>query len=130
MGPDDASVAPEGAGAVVVRRATPAGFLVGRSTHSLAELAAARAEGADYAFFGPILPTPSKSVPDRTHGISSLVDAAALGLPVIAIGGIGPDEAPAALGAGAAGVAAIRAFADLDSAARLVTAVADVGSDR
>ena len=108
----------------LVRRASPAGFLIGRSTHSIEEIRAAREEGADYVFFGPVLPTPSKGDPSRAHGISSLRAAAAEGLPVIAIGGMDADTAPEAIAAGAWGAAAIRAFQDPEVAARIVAAVA------
>lgn len=123
-GADGVHLPADGLPVQLVRRGAPAGFLVGRSTHSFAEIEAARDEGADYAIFGPLLPTPSKSDPTRAHGISSLVDASVLGIPVIAIGGLDERSAPAALEAGATGVAAIRAFADLAQAARLVAAVA------
>jgi thiamine-phosphate pyrophosphorylase len=127
-GADGVHLPADGLPADLVRRAAPAGFLVGRSTHALAEIEAARAEGADYVFFGPVLPTPSKRDADRAHGISSLSGAAALGVPVVAIGGLDAESAPAALAAGAAGVAAIRALADLRHAARLAAAVAGGGS--
>ncbi len=120
----------DGLPAGTVRRGAPAGFLIGRSTHSLAEIAAAKGESVDYVLFGPLLPTPSKSDPTRVHGISSLVEAASFGVPVIAIGGIDEHSAPAALAAGASGVAAIRAFADLDQAARLVAAVSGAATAR
>src|SRR6185295_9954010 len=35
-------------------------LLIGRSTHTLEEIEAARDEGAHYATFGPVYPTPSK----------------------------------------------------------------------
>jgi thiamine-phosphate pyrophosphorylase len=106
-----------------VRAAVPAGFLVGRSTHTLAEIATAREEGADYVFFGPIHATPAKSGLGSPHGVSSLARAAAEGVPVIAIGGLDESNARAALGAGAHGVAAIRAFADIARARALVAAL-------
>jgi thiamine-phosphate pyrophosphorylase len=106
-----------------VRDATPAGFLVGRSTHSLAEISAARDEGADYVYFGPIHDTPAKRGLVASHGVSSLAQAAAAGLPVIAIGGLDETNARAALEAGAHGVAAIRAFAEPARARALVAAL-------
>ena len=123
-GADGVHLPADGLPVPLVRRASPAGFLIGRSTHSLDEIRAAREEGADYVFFGPVLPTPSKSDPSRAHGISSLRAAAAEGLPVIAIGGMDADRASEALSAGAWGVAAIRAFRHPESAARIAAAVA------
>lgn len=90
------------------RRALGRG-LVGVSTHTLAEARAAERAGADYVFYGPIHDTPSKRgrlAPRGPRGLRRV--AAALGIPVVAIGGIDPDRAAALGRAGAAGVAAIR----------------------
>ena len=43
-----------------VRRETPRGFRVGKSTHSAREASEALAEGADLVLIGPIFDTPSK----------------------------------------------------------------------
>ncbi|NNM28586.1 MAG: thiamine phosphate synthase, partial [Akkermansiaceae bacterium] len=43
------------------RRLLGADALVGRSTHSPAQAAAAREEGFDYIGFGPLFPTPTKA---------------------------------------------------------------------
>jgi thiamine-phosphate pyrophosphorylase len=88
------------------------GLLFGRSTHSVAEVAAARDEGCDYAIFGPVFATPSKPGLLPPRGISSLREAARQGLPVIAIGGIDLRNAAEVASAGAWGVAAIRLFAE------------------
>lgn len=84
--------------------------LIGRSTHSLDEIRSAQAEGADYVLYGPIFPTPSKAGRLAPRGVSSLVEATKLGLPVIALGGIGRGEAAAIREAGAWGIAGIRLF--------------------
>ncbi len=84
--------------------------LIGRSTHSLAEVRAAQVEGADFVLFGPIFPTPSKAGWLAPRGVSSLVEATKLGVPVIALGGIGRGEAAAIRDAGAWGLAGIRLF--------------------
>ncbi len=82
---------------------------IGVSVHSLAEARQALQEGADYLLLGNIFETPTH--PGRPAGGVGLVrDASRLGLPVIAIGGITPDNAGAVRDAGAYGVAAIRAL--------------------
>jgi thiamine-phosphate pyrophosphorylase len=92
-------------------------FWIGCSTHSLAEVRAAYAAGADYALFGPIYRTPSKEPYGPPQGIERLAAAAASTLlPVIAVGGIGVErfrEIAAAGAAGAAGIALFRAPAHL-----------------
>lgn len=94
--------------------------LIGRSTHTLAEVAAARDEGADYVTFGPVFATPGKGAP---VGTAALAAAARLGVPVLALGGIEPDRVGEALGAGAHGVAAIRAFRTAGGAAAMAAAL-------
>ncbi len=100
----------EGAPLEAVRRLVGRGMLVGRSTHSLAEIDRARDEGADYVYYGPVFATPGK----RAVGVEALGSAARRGVPVIALGGIRIDRLRAVAEAGAAGVAAIRMFADPD----------------
>jgi thiamine monophosphate synthase len=67
---------------------------------------------------------PTASHPERTPlGLSGLADIAALGLPVVAIGGITPERVAAVRAAGAYGVAAIRGLWDAlepDTAAQQV----------
>lgn len=82
---------------------------IGRSVHSEAEAEAAVAEGADYLVVGTIYE--SSSHPGRSPaGLEMIRAAAALGRPVIAIGGMNPERARAARDAGAWGVAAISAL--------------------
>lgn len=90
------------------RRVLPHGWM-GRSVHSLEEAGAAVEEGADFLVVGNIYQTPSH--PDRpARGPELVRDAARLGLPVIAIGGITPERARELKDAGAYGVAAIRSL--------------------
>jgi thiamine-phosphate diphosphorylase len=82
---------------------------IGRSVHSAEEATAAVDEGADFLVVGSIYETASHA--DRpAAGLSLVTKAAALGRPVIAIGGITPERAVEVKGAGAYGVAAIRAL--------------------
>lgn len=80
----------QGDGPIGVARATlPPGALVGRSTHGPRELAAARAEGADYVGFGPVFSTTTKDTGFSAQGTARLRAAVgAFGGPVVAIGGI------------------------------------------
>jgi hydroxymethylpyrimidine kinase / phosphomethylpyrimidine kinase / thiamine-phosphate diphosphorylase len=83
--------------------------LIGISTHSPQEALAAEAAGADYIGFGAMFPTGSKKI---THlaGIESLVETRkAVSLPIVAIGGIGRDNAPSVIDAGADAIAVISA---------------------
>jgi thiamine-phosphate pyrophosphorylase len=81
------------------------GALLGVSAHTLADVIAARAVGADYATLSPIFATASKPGYGPALGPAALTEAARTGLPVIALGGITPETLPACLEAGAAGVA-------------------------
>jgi thiamine-phosphate pyrophosphorylase len=68
------------------------------------------AEGADYLGVGPAYPTRTKTgLPDALGpaGISAVADA--VGVPVIAIGGVTADRVAGLLAAGAAGVAVVGA---------------------
>jgi thiamine-phosphate pyrophosphorylase len=91
------------------RRLAPAGFLVGRSVHGVDE--AIGAAGADYLIAGTVFRSASKPAPAPLLGIEGLRSIArAVGLPVLAIGGIAGDRIGEVAAAGAAGFAAIGAF--------------------
>ena len=72
---------------VVKEKVTP-GFLIGASVHSLSESKEALAAGSDFLIFGPIWETPSKAKFMPARGLDGLHEVIALGVPVIAIGGI------------------------------------------
>ena len=97
----------------LVRRQVPAAFVVGQSVHSVDEARIAAAEGADYLIFGTVFPSGSKPPGHRTAGLDALAAvAAAVQIPVLAIGGISLNTVAAAAEAGAGGVAAIGLFFD------------------
>ena len=77
-------------------------------------------KGADYLAFGAMYPSPTKPhAPVAPHDV--LTQVKALGLPVVAIGGLTPDNAKVVIDAGAdylAVVSAIFAAADIQSATR------------
>ena len=102
-----------GAPAARVRAVAPRGFLIGRSVHHASEASRVEAEGGlDYLVFGTVFPSTSKPGV-AAAGIAGLAAAvAAVRLPVLAIGGVTPERAADVRDAGAAGIAAIGAFAD------------------
>jgi thiamine-phosphate pyrophosphorylase len=86
---------------------------IGRSVHSLDEARSAIEEGADFLLAGNIYETPSH--PGRAAaGVGFIPACAALGRPVVAIGGITVERAVECRDAGAWGVASIRALWDAD----------------
>jgi len=91
------------------RRLLP-GRMVGRSVHSVAEAVRAADEGADYVVFGPVFA--SRSHPGQpAAGLAALREvAAAVPLPVLAMGGVDTARAADCRDAGAAGFAAIGYF--------------------
>ncbi|MBJ6727008.1 bifunctional hydroxymethylpyrimidine kinase/phosphomethylpyrimidine kinase [Geomesophilobacter sediminis] len=83
--------------------------VIGISTHNPEEAATAEAAGADYLGFGAIYPTASKEVgiiqgPEAVRAIKERVK-----IPVVAIGGIDRDNAPALIDNGIDAVAVISA---------------------
>lgn len=92
------------------RQIVPRGFLIGRSVHAVAEASSVAAD-VDYLIAGAVWQTPSK---DRDHvllGISGFATiAAAVGVPVLAIGGVTIDRVAEVRDAGGQGVAAIGLF--------------------
>jgi thiamine-phosphate pyrophosphorylase len=105
-------------------------LLLGRSTHSPAEVAAAREEGADYATFGPVWATPSKAAHGPPPGLEGLREAAAAGLPLLALGGVTAERLAAATAAGAYGAAGIRCFRDAAATREMAAAGGAIGTAR
>jgi thiamine-phosphate pyrophosphorylase len=108
-------------------RRVASGLLIGISTHDSAQATAAARAGADYLGFGPIFATATKENPDPVQGLEGLALAvrAAAGVPVVAIGGIRPEHAPAIAATGAAAACAISSVnggAEVVAAARGITA--------
>jgi thiamine-phosphate pyrophosphorylase len=109
----------------IVRRTFGDDFLVGASTHSLAEATNARDGGADFVVFGPIFPTPSKEEYGSPMGVACLAGVAE-GLapfPVLALGGISNETAHECLRAGASGVAGISLFREPKNLDRVVARI-------
>lgn len=100
-----------------VRRMLGPAAPVGVSVHSVDEAAAAERDGATWVTFGHVWETGSHpGEPGR--GVEALREvAAAVEIPVIAIGGITTAQVPEALAAGASGIAAISAILAADDPA-------------
>jgi thiamine-phosphate pyrophosphorylase len=87
------------------------GSLVGVSCHSVDDVRQAEVEGADYVVFGPVFAPLSKSSGLEPRGLEGLAGAAAaVRIPVLALGGVTKENCDACVSAGAAGVAAISMF--------------------
>ena len=106
--------------AAALRNVVPADFIIGASVGSEDEVK--WSAGADYVGIGPVYATSSKPDAGGAIGIAEFARLAQLtGLPAVAIGGIDPTNCRDTLGAGAHGVAVIRAIfsaPDPESAAR------------
>lgn len=108
-----ASSFPAAAARAAVRKKGVPDFLIGVSTHSLAEARAAEAGGADFIVCGPVYETPSKLAYGAPLGIEKFVAVCeSVKIPVLALGGIDLSNFREPLQRGAAGIAAIRLFSD------------------
>ncbi len=116
----------------IIRRLAPADFLIGVSTHTIAEAREAREGGANFAVFGPVFETPSKRTYGSPVGLEALREAAqALApFPLLALGGVNYERIPQVIAAGAAGIAAIRLFSDVPNLRNVMHALRQVGRDR
>ncbi len=95
----------------LVRKLVGPDMIVGVSATTLAQAVRAAEDGADYLGVGPIYPTGTK--PDAAPVTGPWLVTAAkreTGLPIVAIGGIGPGNAAEVVAAGADGVAVISAI--------------------
>jgi len=105
LGEHDAAIA------AVRARLGPAAIIGASCYDELPRAAAAAAAGASYVAFGAFYPSPTK--PHARRAMPQLLrDAAHLGLPRVAIGGITPDNAGPLVAAGADLVAVISGIFD------------------
>jgi thiamine-phosphate pyrophosphorylase len=104
VGQDDLPVA-------AVRRLLGSAAVVGLSTHTPEQIAAAVTQPISYLAIGPVFGTATKDTGYPSVGLDRVRAAAtaatAHGLPVVAIGGITLDRAKSVIDAGAASVAVI-----------------------
>jgi thiamine-phosphate pyrophosphorylase len=111
---------PEAGMPIAVAKQLAPSLLIGASRHSAASAREAAEAGADVVQLGPLFPTPGKVPIDRA------AFGTKLGATLVAVGGIaGPDEARAAIRAGADAVAVIRAAWSAHDPVAAIAAIAD-----
>ncbi|HEX9775027.1 MAG TPA: thiamine phosphate synthase [Actinomycetota bacterium] len=100
------------------------GALVGRSTHAVAELAAALREPLDYLGVGPVHATPTKQGRPGV-GLDYVREAAARAgdVPWFVTGGMNAETIPVAVDAGARRFVVVRAITGAPDPARAVAAI-------
>lgn len=89
---------------------------IGLSTHSIEEAKEALKKKPDYIGFGPIYKTNAKAIPDKPVGVKLLKEVLSFAdVPVVAIGGIFPENIDDVLKAGAKNIAMVRHFMQTDN---------------
>jgi thiamine-phosphate pyrophosphorylase len=83
------------------------GAIVGLSTHDRSQVDRAIESAASYLAVGPIFSTETKDTGYTARGLELVAYAAGRGMPVVAIGGITLERAPAVAAAGASWLAVI-----------------------
>ncbi|WP_287155510.1 thiamine phosphate synthase [Candidatus Solincola tengchongensis] len=128
-GADGVHLGQEDLPASAARRILGAGAVLGVSASSVEEALAAEREGADYLGVGPVFPTPSKPDAGGPLGLEGLrAIRNAVGLPLVAIGGINEDNLEEVFAAGADGIAVISAVTsarDMEEAVRRLRRAVD-----
>jgi thiamine-phosphate pyrophosphorylase len=83
--------------------------VIGYSTHTVAQIEAAAGEPVSYVAVGPVFGTATKETGYEAVGLALVAEAArrSRGRPVVAIGGVTLERAPAVIAAGASAVAVI-----------------------
>ena len=105
----------------------PPDFLLGVSCHCLEQAQAAEKAGASYVFFGPVFDTPSKRSFGPPLSLSALEDVGRrVKIPVIAIGGVNKSTAADCVRSGAAGIAAIGMFQEIEDQDSLPAQLAEI----
>ena len=112
IGADGVHLGEEDAELATARAALGPNAIIGASCYDNLELArAAVAAGADYVAFGAFFPSPTKPN-SRVAKPVLLSEAASLGVPLVAIGGITPDNGASLIDAGADLLAVISGIFD------------------
>jgi thiamine-phosphate pyrophosphorylase len=115
--------------AKIIRQIFPSNFIVGVSTHSLADVLNAKNQSADFATFSPIFSTPNKGEPQGLERLREICREAQK-FPIIALGGVDESNFTDALAVGARGVAAIRSFNDVERLSRFARTAREFKNSR
>ena len=101
-------------------------FLIGVSTHTLAEAQMAEEGGATFIVTGPVFSPNSKSIDGPPMGLERFEKICQrVSLPVFALGGVGKENYREVMAAGAAGIAAIGLFQVTQGLSALVSELLD-----
>lgn len=125
-GADGVHVGQEDQPVADIRRQAGPGFLIGATAKTLDQARAAQAAGADYLGVGACFPSPTKPNAVGITRETLAAICAAVDLPVVAIGGITPQNAGQLRGTGIAGLAVVSALfsaPDISAAARELLAL-------
>lgn len=109
-------------------------MIIGISAECVEDALRAQAEGADYVGISPVFSTPTKTDTAPPLGLEGVAAVrAAVSLPLVGIGGIGPANASAIIRAGCDGVAVVSAIvsaADPGRASRELKSIISAAKDR
>jgi thiamine-phosphate pyrophosphorylase len=118
-------------GADVIRRTFGPNFLIGVSTHTLKQARTARDNEADFAVWGPVFNTESKTIYGEPQGVQKLaaVAQALAPFPIVALGGLNMGNLAECVAAGAQGIAGISLFQNIDTLPLTVGRIREVVKD-
>ena len=93
------------------RRVVGSSILIGISAECVEDAVRAEAQGADYVGISPVFSTPTKTDTAPALGLDGIaLIRAAVSLPLVGIGGIGPGNAAEVIRAGCDGIAVVSAI--------------------
>lgn len=112
LGADGVHIGQDDGSLTEVRQTVGGEMIVGRSTHSPGQAAAALEDGFDYIGFGPLFPTPTKQGRPGIglENIAVVEKEVGSDIPVFCIGGIKPDNLQLVLASGARRVVIVSAL--------------------
>lgn len=107
-GADGVHVGEEDLPVAEARRVLGTGKILGATVRTLEQARRAAEDGADYVGFGPMFATDTKTIDVAPRSLAMLKEVASgIGIPVVAIGGITLENAPAIAAAGASAIAVV-----------------------
>ncbi|MBF0155066.1 MAG: thiamine phosphate synthase [Magnetococcales bacterium] len=126
VGADGVHLSSAGLPTQVVRQLLGSDLLLGRSCHDPETANRALAEGADYVTLSPLFATRSHPGAQPLGSAAFASQVCAISGPVVALGGVTPDNAAEALSTGATGVAVIRSILHAENPARATRQLLDI----